>query len=396
MKYSRLIIFSLIVLLKASLAQAYPPQDAPIRVAVLLDASNFVLSIRGNYSVTDSKSGQELEHGRTLRSAMIKAADGGIQIGDKKYHSSRIQIFPQKDVTVFINDKEQKYRGHIDIIRMPNNKILVVNTLDLETYTKGVLYHEVTNRWPIEAIKAQAVATRSYALYQATLNKDKDYDVTSDIFSQVYGGKSAERYRTNVATNRTRGQVLIYAGEILPAYFHSNCGGHTENASELWDQNLKPLQGVVCNFCKFSPGSMWQKNFRSKDIQDKLNQNGYHLGPILDIKILERNESGRIRNLEITTRDGKKINILGKKLREIIGPNIIRSNNYEIYMKGYYFDIIGRGWGHGVGMCQWGANEMSRQRYKYDEILQYYYPGAEIVALEEPKEGGRDNFWNGI
>ena len=97
---------------------------------------------------------------------------------------------------------------------------------------------------------------------------------------------------------------------------------------------------------------------------------------------MERNKSGRIRNLEIESRDGKISKISGKDFRDIVGPNIVRSNNYNVVMKGYYFDLIGKGWGHGVGMCQWGANFMARDRYDFREILRFYYPGVEIVSYE--------------
>ena len=206
--------------------------------------------------------------------------------------------------------------------------------------------------------------------------------MTSDIYSQVYGGRSSERYRTNVAVDRTKGLVMVFGGKILPAYYHATCAGFTEDVHELWSEDLPPLRGVPCPFCKDSPHYYWKKNFRLKDIQDKLNEKGYELGLIKEILVLERNKSGRIKALVVATRDEKKARISGKDFRNIIGPNIIKSNNYDMIMKGYYMDVIGKGWGHGVGLCQWGANFMSRKGYKYDEILKYYYPGIEIVSGE--------------
>ena len=263
--------------------------------------------------------------------------------------------------------------------------MLVVNAVELENYIKGVLYHEVSHYWPMESLKAQAVAARSYALYQMQMNRHKDFDVTSDIYSQVYGGRGSERYRTNIAIERTKGLVMVYRGKLLLAYFHATCAGHTEDVSELWKEDLPPLKGVACSFCRFSPHFFWKKNFRLKDIQDKLNAKGYGLGLIKEIRIIERNTSGRIKTLEIETRDGKKANISGKDFREIIGPNNIKSNNYEVDMQGYYMDLIGKGWGHGVGMCQWGAAQMASEGYSYEQILKYYYPGVDIVSYETGK-----------
>ena len=110
---------------------------------------------------------------------------------------------------------------------------------------------------------------------------------------------------------------------------------------------------------------------------------GYNLGLIKKISVISRTASDRIKNLEITDRNGKAVTISGIKFRDIIGPNVIKSNNYAIEMKGYYFDLIGRGWGHGVGMCQWGAYRMAKKRYKYTSILEHYYPGAKIAQISE-------------
>ena len=312
----------------------------------------------------------------------IKEAKSGIFVEGILFPYERIVFQVSKDISVYVGGVAKKYRGSVAVIKQANSGLLLINALDLESYVRGVLYHEVSHRWPLGAMKAQAVATRTYALYQTEQNKNQLFDVTSDIYSQVYGGRSAERYRTNLAANQTRGEVLFFNGKVLPAYFHSNCGGHTENVHELWEQDLKPLSGVVCFYCKSAPNNSWKKNFRSADIEIKLSEAGIKVGTIKEIRVIERNESGRIRKLEIISRDGRSTFITGKKFRDVIGPNDIKSNLYDIAMKGYYFDLIGRGWGHGVGMCQWGANEMAKSQFKYKDILEFYYPGAELRKLE--------------
>ena len=219
------------------------------------------------------------------------------------------------------------------------------------------------------------------------VNADKDFDVTSDIYSQVYGGRTSERYRTNLAVNRTKRQVMTYQGDIIPAYFHATCGGQTEDVSELWKHPNAPyLKGGKCPFCSFSPHYHWKKNLQLKDIQNKLNEKGLKVGLIKNIRIVSYNKSGRIQKLKITARDGKTQDITGKDFRLFIGPNIIKSNHYQIEMNGYYMDIIGRGWGHGVGMCQWGALGMARQRFYYKEILHFYYPDVQITTYRPKKK----------
>ena len=386
---SKIIRYWCFVLLIASFAVSLVCPDvvmgAPnkVRVAILKDAKTFTLSVRGKYKIIDPTTGQELNSGRRLRKSVVTATPNGIMIADQIYLVDRLRILAQKDVSLYNKEKRLRYRGQIDIVRDKKNKFLVINSLNIEDYVKGVLYHEVPHYWPLTAIKAQAVATRTYAAYQLSMRKKEPYDVTSDIYSQVYGGRSAERYRPKIAVNRTRGQVLTFNGAILPAYFHSTCGGHTENVGALWEHDLSPLHGVKCGFCVSSPHYRWTKNFRSKDIQDKLNANGFKIGLIKKIEVLKKTNSGRVKSLKITTRDGKLATITGVRFREIIGPNTLKSNYYDIEMKGYYFDLIGRGWGHGVGMCQWGVYQMAKKRYKYTSILKHYYPDTRIVDISE-------------
>jgi stage II sporulation protein D len=235
----------------------------------------------------------------------------------------------------------------------------------------------------MEALKAQAVATRTYAIFSIGGSASKEYDMTNDIYSQVYGGENSERYRTGLAVDRTLGQILTINGKTLSAYFHATCGGMTEDAQELWNVDLLPLKGVPCTFCQGSPHFSWKKNFRLKDLQDALKRKGYVIGAIKDIAVVDRNRSGRINNLKITDREGHELMIKGKDFREAIGPNVLKSNNFEVQMLGYFVDFIGKGWGHGVGMCQWGAKGMADGQFNFIQILNYYYPHALIIDYHD-------------
>lgn len=352
--------------------------DEFIRIALLKETDHLKLAIKSDYRVVDGKTNAIIAEKRRMRGETIKRTAEGFVIGSSAYPEKHIRIIPKKYFYVGNTGKSVKYRGIVDLIDAGGGKFHVINILDLEKYVRGVLYHEITDEWPMEAMKAQAVAVRTYAKYQMLENHDMLFDVTSDIYSQVYGGKSAERYRTNLAARKTEGEYLTYKSRILPAYFHSNSGGHTEDVRELWKHDLPPLYGVKSPYSVDQPGYNWKRNFRSSDVQKKLNENGFNFGLIKDIRISSRTASGRAKQLIITTRDGKTQSISAKKFRDIVGPNIIRSNLYEIEMKGYFFDLIGHGWGHGVGMCQWGANKMAFKGFSYEEILAYYYPGTVI------------------
>jgi stage II sporulation protein D len=212
------------------------------------------------------------------------------------------------------------------------------------------------------------------------VNQRKDFDVTSDIYSQVYGGKTSERYRTTQAVEATQGKILIYQGKVFPAYYHATCAGHTEDASLLWNINLPPLKGVVCNFCKDSPHYSWHFDISKNKLIEKLSPAGFKIDSIEDAVILGRDISGRVTKLKISG-NKKNIEISAKDLRNILGPNLLRSTNFNVSVVGNDLVFQGLGWGHGVGLCQWGAYFMAKQGAKFAEILKYYYPGAEISSV---------------
>jgi stage II sporulation protein D len=356
-----------------------PPKSGEIiRVAIVKDSPSIMLYIKGVFGIYSLNTNELLAEYRGLKTSIVTPTNYGIKIGRYLYFKIYgIKIIPKRDATIFIN--KRRFRGQVDIIRQQNMTLLVVNHIDVESYIRGVLYHEVSHKWPLEALKAQAVVARTYALYQAKENTTKDYDLTSDIYSQVYGGRSSEKYRTNKAVNLTLGEYLIYNGKIFPTYYHATCGGHTEDASKLWNINIPPLKGVECDFCSKSPHLYWKRNLRLNDIQIKLIKSGKKIAPIKAINILKRNESGRIDRMEIVDRRNSKIYLSGKEFRMIVGPNIIKSTNFTVSIRGYYADFKGKGWGHGVGLCQWGAKSMAECGFKYDEILKYYYPDSELT-----------------
>jgi stage II sporulation protein D len=379
-KLIRIVLVSLCLVLVAD--EVVTAKARLIRVAVLREEDHFTMAVQGRYDIMDLNTGKKLDARVYLRPVLVSLQEGKTRVGDRVYDAARLAIAPRREALVSINDGH--FRGDVIIINNKGANFTVVNSIDLERYIRGVLYHEVSDKWPLEAIMAQAVATRTYALYSMEKFAARDYDVTNDVYSQVYGGRGSERYRTNVAVRRTGGQVLVYQGKIFPAFFHANSGGVTEDASELWDIDIVPLKGGIKSpFSMNSPHYQWRRNFRLKDIQDKLNARGYEIGLIKDIQVLEYNKSGRVRKLKIISRDGKEHVIEGKIFRDVVGPNVLRSNKYDIEMKGWYVDFVGNGWGHGVGMCQWGAYGMALMHYNYRQILEFYYPSSEISKLKD-------------
>ncbi len=377
-----ILLGGMVAIAEVTRKEVLPPKM--VRVAIVRDARELNLNIPGPYNFIDLDSGKIIGTGRKLIKAKVRLLDKGLFMGTNVYSVKRLIIRPLKDTSVLINN--HNFRGDVFLLRTSNNRITAINSIDIEDYIKGVLYHEVSHHWAMEALKAQAVATRTYAIYKMQSSGKADYDVTNDIYSQVYGGKDSERYRTGLAVDRTSGQILSFQGKVLPAYFHATCAGMTEDSKELWGTDISPLRGVPCMFCQDSPHMHWKRNYRLHDIQMNLNKRGYKIGSIKEIKVVDRNRSGRVKALKITSRDGEEITVPGKDFREIIGPNDLKSNNYEIIMQGYYVNFVGKGWGHGVGMCQWGARGMAEQQFNFKQILSYYYPGSELMDYHNLKK----------
>ena len=381
------IILSLCLLI-GCIAPLYPaeavrlssPQAAPlVRVALLQDAASFSLRVKGRFEVYDLNNKKLIAKASSLRKQAVKIRNNKIVIQGIASSLSALQIAPLKGGYLFINGRI--FRGRINLIVKPNGKILVVNESGVEDYLRGILCNEVAPWWPMDALKSQAIIARSYGLYQKQFPKDKYFDLTSDIYSQVYGGKSSERWRTNRAVDLTRGRILTYQGKLFPTYYHATCGGHTEDASKLWNVDLLPLKGVVCNFCVHSPHYKWQAKMSLQDISSKLILKGFRIQEISGIEIIGYDGSGRISGLEIKSQD-KGFPVSAKDFRQALGPNIIRSANFTSRIDSGAVHFEGLGWGHGVGLCQWGMQEMAREGSKYEQILKYYFPQSELSTFK--------------
>ncbi|NQT46588.1 MAG: SpoIID/LytB domain-containing protein [Candidatus Omnitrophica bacterium] len=352
----------------------------PIRVAVVKGAEKVALKIKGPYQILALNTEDLLGEGRSLRKAEIYPTGAGITFDDRHLKIYGIKIRPDKEATIYINDRQ--FRGEVDIIRTEDTKLLTVNYLDIEDYLRGVLYHEASHRWPIEALKAQAVASRTYAVYQIENRKDEDYDVTNTVYSQLYGGRTSEKHKTNMAVDATLGQVLTYGkGNVLPAYYHSTCGGHTENAGVVWKvKGVDPLKGKRCDFCKGSPQYDWRRVVGLGEIRERVNQSGRKIGEIISIETEGRDRSGRAEKVILKSK-WSKIALPATDFRMIVGHTTIRSTNFTVSIKGDQARFTGKGWGHGVGVCQWGMFGMSRKGYQYTAILQYYYPKTSMKSI---------------
>jgi stage II sporulation protein D len=266
--------------------------------------------------------------------------------------------------------------GLIQLVRRGKG-LLLVNHVDLEEYVKGVVPAEVNPAWHSEMLKVQAVATRTYALYQRMLSSTRDYDVVAGIQDQVYRGRQGIDARVVEAVESTRGLVVTYQGAPIYAAFSSTAAGITEDAMTVWSKDLPYLKGVECPFDIESPYYQWKASLKIDTLEKSLRQQGLAVGTISAITPLAYSRTGRVATLRIVHSSGE-LTIRGEDLRKAVGYTVVPSTQFTIEVAGEDVVFSGYGAGHAVGLCQWGAKELAELGYSFSSILRYYYPGTEL------------------
>ncbi|MFV1959690.1 MAG: SpoIID/LytB domain-containing protein [Planctomycetota bacterium] len=284
---------------------------------------------------------------------------------------------------------DTNYAGELRIHLRPG-RVRFVNVVDLETYVAGVIPNEMAPGAGSAAYRAQAVAARTFAwikIHEASA-KARIFDVYDDQGSQVYTGRDP-RYDVDAAamvryTASTAGVILTWKNQPFPAFYSSTCGGHTTDAktSRLDPQGATgPLRGVRCGFCESSPRFRWKKTVSDAAvIQGMAARRRPIVAPVRAIEVTRKGPGGWAAQVRITYGPKAQTRTLpGTEFR-----SALRLDSHcvtSIRREGNAWVLEGRGWGHGVGMCQWGAMEMARRGFSESEILSWYYPGAAFVRV---------------
>lgn len=280
---------------------------------------------------------------------------------------------------VFVNGKP--YRGVAEAT--PGEKgVLVVNELPLEEYLVGLINCEISSAWPIEAVKAQAVIARTYALNRKQARSGSFYHLESSVIDQVYDGCEIEDSRARRGVSDTAGQVLSYRGHVIQAFYHSNCGGRTEASEHVWGKHLPYLNGVDCRYCLTSPSSSWDLKIALPELEERLKTAGHKVSGLTDIRPGPRNSRGRLKHVVVVASRGD-LTLTGDQFRKAVGYGVVKSTNFTVKVENGDASFSGLGNGHGVGLCQWGAKQRALDGFGYDEILSYYYPGTSLRKFSE-------------
>ena len=256
-------------------------------------------------------------------------------------------------------------------------ELLAVAVVPLEAYVAAVLSREAGPRFHPEALAALAVAVRTYAVGAAAKPRDPAYDVVGGVEDQVFDGMDGVAAVFREAADRTRGVVVRYRGELALTVYHSTCGGRTEDAGSAWGKDVPYLRAQLCDDCADSPVYRWEYRMSGAEGRRVAKALGVPPGKDLRIAVTGRTPTGRASRVRISS-GGVSRELQAAEFRKAAGYAKVRSLKMEIVPVAGEWRITGEGWGHGVGMCQFGANGMARRGAGFREILARYYPGTEL------------------
>jgi stage II sporulation protein D (peptidoglycan lytic transglycosylase) len=349
---------------------------AAIRVAVVLDAR--AVDVKG----TDI---DVLELGVCQRCArlgwrtdLVRATANARGVEADGHHAIAFRL--QSERPMRINGRE--YAGALDLLKN-GEALTVVDELPLEEYLVGVLRAETGDRWPQEALRAQAIVSRTYAAYQRQLNAARPYHLTASTAHQQFAGRVSPASPAWEAVRETAGQVLRWEGQLFAAFYHTDSGGYTEDPRLVFaTRNIPALKPVYDAFAAGSPFSSWSLDVKLVDLSEILRRNEVGVGAVTAVEVAERTPSLRASIVAVHGSRGS-VRLRGNDFRRMVGYDTLKSTLFAVALDADTAHFSGRGWGHGVGLCQWGARTMAEQGYRARQILEYYYRGATLGWIDE-------------
>ena len=387
----------------AGLARLQSAREPVLRVGVRVGVSSVEIGSASGLVLSDAQTGYSIGAvgpGETLR--ISREGPGLSAYGDQLrdagiVHVLGVETSGEAPVTI----DGSPYRGRFELLAIEDSLVTAVNILPLEEYLRGVVPLEIgpRTREELAAIEAQAVAARTYAVSHLDGHEEMGFDLFGTVEDQVYGGIDAERPESNEAVRATAGKILTYDGLPIRAYYHSTCGGRTAAIDEVLDRPAAPyLQSVSdrapdgSDWCSISPryrwSTVWSSNELNGPVRDELarmfGERTRALGPIDGFRVTDHTESGRVLSVAFFG-PGSQFVLerldIRFALREPDG-RILGSTDFDVVSEADgVFEVHGRGFGHGAGMCQWGAIARARAGQTSEEILSTYYPGTRLSRV---------------
>ncbi|NJM96966.1 MAG: SpoIID/LytB domain-containing protein [Phormidesmis sp. RL_2_1] len=352
------------------------PAQAAVELRVAIAQGNEAIRVGSSTTgIIRDSGGQALYQLPELQAIILEADNNMVDLTNGNQtlaESSAFWLEPSADGFVWIGDKW--YRGRV-LVTLADGELTAINYVDLEDYLYSVVGSEMPTSWPQAALQSQAVAARSYALYKRSRNRNPLYDVDATTTYQAYKGIAQEAASTIAAVDSTKNNVVTYNGEVIEAIFHSSSGGHTENAGEIWSSDVPYLRGVE-DYDQNAPVYRWEETFSLDDFSSRLG----NMGTVRSIGTPRLTTQGRVSSISITGDNGTQT-FKGSDIRSALR---LRSTRFTIRLNEdtNQVSVTGFGFGHGVGMSQWGARSLAEQGWSYEQILEHYYQSTAIALLE--------------
>lgn len=371
----------------------------PVRVLINENQDNLSFIVKDQIIiVSESEKIAQVNSGNKLVFSLL---DDKIKllISGKTFISSEFLIEADADGELVQID-ERKFRGKLKVSRT-GDELKIINELTIEEYVKGVMTREMpvgNGNENYNALKAFSICVRTYA-FNKIAQKKSSFDLFSDTRDQVYGGAVSETDYTNKIVDETSGQILFFSEDPAEIFYHSTCGGLTEDVQNVFNSGplyyLKSIKDGDGPFCKISPRFEWLEQYTESIFINRLYNNGLLTSleySLVNVSIKSRFESGRVNELEVRllnpSGEEKSISLFSNNIRSVIrtsdGRTILRSTMFDVSIDdNKNVRITGRGFGHGVGLCQWGAIGQSKQGIDYRQILNHYFPGTKIKSIND-------------
>lgn len=366
---------------KASVTAAQPAKQAPdLRVGLASGRASLTITPAGGKATVQTGSSKTITLAANTAAA-IRWQDGAFLVGREKLRGEVLVIRPAAKAGELSLDG-RRYRGALEL-RYKGGGLTAVNVVPVDGYLRSVVPEEMPVDWPAEAIKAQSVAARSFALASRGRHASEGYDLCTTTHCQLYTGTTAEKSASNAAIKATRGEVLTYGGKPIEALFHTDSGGMTENSEDVWGSHVPYLRAAKDTPAKTMP---WTKTISRADLERKLAAKGHDIGKVRSLALSplaigraakDRTASGRVKTMTVKGTKGTAT-LSGTTWRSLLG---LKSTLFDAKLAKDMVTFTGYGSGHGLGISQWGAERMAAKGKSYADILHHYYTGTTLQQL---------------
>lgn len=355
-------------------------------------AKSFELEVRGPYRLMSLDNDEKFPADLISHRVAVTSTSQGLKLGSRQCTSSRIEIVPDQSPAIRVNG--HLYRGRMKLYRRTDGQVSAINIVPVEEYLGSVVDSEMPAKFPDAARKAQAIVARTYALYQAQqADPNSVYDLLSSQRSQKYLGVeyvdstgrrlAGESENSRRAVKETRGIVCTWHKKLFCTYYSAVCGGRTTDGDEVFKDAVEALKSVPCEWCSDSPHYRWTTEVSRKDFQQRAVSQGKNAKTVSIRSIRQTTEPGRGSISRFELDDGKqRPNVNGIELRDRMPAGTLFSPHFHIKLEKDRVVFEGRGHGHGVGFCQWGAKGQAEMGRSHPEIIRHYYPGTELTDLD--------------